>query len=95
MSDGTRDPLFLEFRLAHIEQYCASAEPLPFIADDLLVHFDDARSTATLELLSELGKKNQVLLFTHHQSVQEIALAMARCGKVSLVELGVNRISSA
>jgi len=36
MSDGARDQLFLAFRLASLEQYCAVAEPLPFIADDLL-----------------------------------------------------------
>jgi uncharacterized protein YhaN len=56
MSDGTRDQLFLAFRIASIEHYCAVAEPLPFIADDLLVHFDDDRSVATLKLLAELGK---------------------------------------
>ncbi|MGH6793996.1 MAG: AAA family ATPase, partial [Methylocella sp.] len=35
MSDGERDQLFLAFRIASIEQYCAAAEPLPFVADDL------------------------------------------------------------
>src|SRR5208282_5207801 len=69
MSDGTRDQLFLAFRIASVEQYCAAAEPLPFIADDLLVHFDDDRSLATLKLLTELSKTTQVLLFTHHRSV--------------------------
>ena len=54
-----------------IEHYCAVAEPLPFIADDLLVHFDDDRSVATLKLLAELGRSTQVLLFTHHRSVRD------------------------
>jgi uncharacterized protein YhaN len=53
MSDGTRDQLFLAFRLASIEHYGRNAEPLPFIADDVLVHFDDDRGLATLELLAE------------------------------------------
>ncbi|MGE0718213.1 MAG: AAA family ATPase [Alphaproteobacteria bacterium] len=73
MSDGTRDQLFLAFRIASIERYCMGAEPLPFVADDLLVHFDDARSAATLDLLAELGRTTQVLLFTHHGSVVEAA----------------------
>jgi uncharacterized protein YhaN len=73
MSDGTRDQLFLAFRVAAVEQYCANAEPLPFIADDLLVHFDDGRSQAALELLAELGKTTQVLLFTHHIQVKNDA----------------------
>lgn len=95
MSDGTRDQLFLAFRLAHIEQYCASAEPLPFIADDLLVHFDDARSNAALGLLSELGKTTQVLLFTHHRSIQETTRALAGCGKASFIELGDHVLKAA
>lgn len=90
MSDGTRDQLFLAFRIAHIEQYCASAEPLPFIADDLLVHFDDARSMATLELLCELGKTTQILLFTHHLSVRETARMMAQSGKAGFIDLGAD-----
>jgi uncharacterized protein YhaN len=87
LSDGTRDQLFLAFRIASIEAYCLAAEPLPFIADDLLVHFDDARSEACLRLLAELGKKTQVLLFTHHRSVADAAAAMATRGECSIAEL--------
>ncbi len=87
MSDGTRDQLFLAFRLAAIEQYCASAEPLPFVADDLLVHFDEERSAATLDLLAEIGKKTQVLLFTHHRRVVELAEEKIREGTAGLLPL--------
>lgn len=52
MSDGVRDQLFLAFRLASVEDYCNNADPLPFIADDLLIHFDDDRSAETLTLLA-------------------------------------------
>ncbi len=87
MSDGTRDQLFLAFRIASIEQYCAAAEPLPFIADDLLVHFDDDRGAATLELLAGLGKVTQVLLFTHHRHVVEAARGLADRGEAVLIDL--------
>ncbi len=87
MSDGTRDQLFLAFRIASVEQYCAAAEPLPFIADDVLVHFDDDRSLATLKLLTELGKTTQVLLFTHHRSVRD-ALAHLPGSIPHIVNLG-------
>jgi uncharacterized protein YhaN len=87
MSDGTRDQLFLSFRLASIEHYCAAAEPLPFIADDLLVHFDDERSAATLNLLAEVGQKTQVLLFTHHKSVREAAAPLVEQGRAGVIEL--------
>ena len=66
MSDGTRDQLFLAFRLASLESYGESAEPLPFIADDILVHFDDDRAQGDARSVSpSFGKRNQVLLFTH------------------------------
>jgi uncharacterized protein YhaN len=95
MSDGTRDQLFLSFRLAHIEQYCVSAEPLPFVADDLLVHFDDARSSATLKLLSELGKTTQVLLFTHHHSIKETAQQLTALHHASFIDLRDSSLKAA
>lgn len=87
MSDGTRDQLFLAFRLASLEHYGAATEPLPFVADDILVHFDDDRSQATLNLLAEFGKHNQVLLFTHHRSVQALAEPLVTAGEANIVEL--------
>jgi uncharacterized protein YhaN len=73
MSDGTRDQLYLALRLATLERYLAQAEPLPFIVDDILINFDDARTAATLKVLAELAKKTQVILFTHHARLKELA----------------------
>lgn len=87
MSDGTRDQLFLSFRLASLENYGDATEPLPFIADDVLVHFDDDRSAATLELLAEFGRRNQVLLFTHHRSVRDLAEPLVVRGLANIVSL--------
>lgn len=87
MSDGTRDQLYLAFRLASLENYAAAAEPLPFVADDILVHFDDARGAATLDLLALFGAQNQVLLFTHHKSVRDEARRLEDEGLASIVEL--------
>ncbi|MBI1948220.1 MAG: AAA family ATPase [Deltaproteobacteria bacterium] len=69
MSDGTRDQLFLALRLATIELQRDQQDPLPFVVDDILVGFDDARSKACLEVLAELAQQTQVLLFTHHSMV--------------------------
>ena len=44
---------------------------MPFIVDDILVDFDDARSQAALNSLAELAEKTQVILFTHHSRVVE------------------------
>ena len=87
MSDGTRDQMYLAFRLASLESYGEKAEPLPFIADDILVHFDDARSKATLGLLATFGKKNQVLLFTHHEAVRNAAMEFVEQGDAHVVAL--------
>lgn len=86
MSEGTRDQLFLAFRLASIEQYGKEGEPIPFVADDILVHFDDPRTVATLELLAEFAKNNQVILFTHHKGVRDAA-AMLNSAAVQIIDL--------
>lgn len=77
LSEGTADQLYLALRVAMVEAHAASAEPLPFIADDLLVHFDDARAAAAIRLLTELGRTTQVVLFSHHDHVAKLAQAMA------------------
>jgi uncharacterized protein YhaN len=73
MSDGTTDQLFLALRLASIEQYAEKGKALPFIADDILVNFDDARAIAALKVLAEVSRKVQIIFFTHHQHLLELA----------------------
>jgi uncharacterized protein YhaN len=73
MSDGTMDQLYLALRVAAIEDYLDHAEPMPFIADDLFINFDDKRAAAGFRVLNELAKKTQVLFFTHHQHLLEVA----------------------
>lgn len=66
MSEGTRDQLYLALRLAALELHLEQAEPLPFIADDLFVNFDDARAKAGLQALAELSRRTQVIFLSHH-----------------------------
>jgi len=73
LSEGARDQLYLALRVAAVQAYTAQAEPLPFIADDLLVHFDDTRAAAAIALLAELGQTTQVILFTHHDHIVALA----------------------
>ena len=72
MSDGTTDQLYLSLRIASIEKYVDENEPIPFIVDDILVHFDDTRSKETLSILLELSKHTQIIFFTHHARLIEI-----------------------
>jgi uncharacterized protein YhaN len=74
LSEGTRDQLFLALRLALLER--RASEPMPFIGDDLLSSFDENRTLATLRLLAMAGQKQQVILFTHHRYVVDLAKSM-------------------
>lgn len=76
MSDGVRDQLFLAIRLAALEEQLKGREPLPFVIDDILINLSDARAAATLDVLGEVATRTQVLLFTHHTRVVELAQAL-------------------
>ncbi|MFO0687123.1 MAG: hypothetical protein U0900_00250 [Myxococcota bacterium] len=82
LSSGTRDQLFLALRLAALTTSSERAEPMPLIADDILIEFDDDRTRATLEVLARVGERTQVLLFTHHRRVVEQAAALGRRARI-------------
>lgn len=73
LSEGTRDQLFLALRIAALELHLTHARSLPFIADDLFINFDDARSRAGLEALRSLSRHTQVLFLTHHEHLLPLA----------------------
>ncbi len=73
MSEGTADQLYLVLRLAGLEEYLEQNEPIPFIVDDILIKFDDDRAVAALKALAQLSTKTQVIFFTHHQHLVELA----------------------
>lgn len=73
LSDGARDQLYLALRIASLERFAERAELLPVVADDILIHFDEDRARASLEVLGELTRRGQVLLFTHHARHVELA----------------------
>jgi uncharacterized protein YhaN len=76
MSDGVKDQLYLSLRLAALEAQLEGREPLPFVVDDILVHLSDGRARATLDVLAELADRTQVLLFTHHARIVELARSL-------------------
>ena len=73
MSDGSHDQLYLALRLASLDSWLLSHEPVPFVVDDILLNFDDQRATAALKALSELSQRTQVLFFTHHCHIVDMA----------------------
>ena len=90
MSRGTRDQLYLALRLASIERYVDTNEPFPFVVDDILINFDDNRSKATLEILADLSDRTQILFFTHHLKLVELAESIAHNGVLKVHTLGTS-----
>jgi uncharacterized protein YhaN len=87
LSDGSRDQLFLALRLGGIYRYLDRNPPFPFLVDDILVHFDDERSRKTLSILAQLAQKTQVLFFTHHRHLKDLALQIPENDMVKVHEL--------
>src|SRR5262245_62155097 len=73
LSEATRDGLYLALRLASLERYADANEPMPLILDDVLIQFDDERARAALEVLGDVAKTTQILFFTHHARLVELA----------------------
>jgi uncharacterized protein YhaN len=88
LSTGTKEQLFLALRLAYVQHYGRSAEPLPVVLDDVLVNFDDDRATATLRALSTFASSTQVLLFTCHAHL----IALAESAGIDFARAEVPRV---
>lgn len=73
MSDGTADALYLSLRLASLEVHLDTHHPIPLIVDDCLVQFDDDRAAAALKIFSDMSTRTQVIMFTHHQHLLDLA----------------------
>jgi uncharacterized protein YhaN len=91
MSDGTCDQLYLALRLASLESWLQRHEPIPFVVDDILLNFDNHRALATLERLVELSSKTQVIFFTHHRHLVELAQQNIGVDKLIVHELSANQ----
>lgn len=72
-SSGLADQVYLALRLALAKVFSYQVESLPIILDDILVRFDENRQRSALELLAEIGKNQQIWLFTCQRSVFDMA----------------------
>ena len=60
---------------------------MPLLVDDALVNFDDDRARAALKLFEDLANKTQVLFFTHHRHMVELARKSIDDGALHYQEL--------
>lgn len=64
LSAGTLDLLYLAVRLAVCELALPEGENCPLIIDDALVNLDEERTAKAMELLGEIARSRQVILFS-------------------------------
>ena len=88
LSDGTRDQLYLSLRLASLLRRADVAESMPLILDDVLIQLDDQRASAALGVLAEVSRKMQVLFFTHHARLIDLARATVNESELVIHALG-------
>ncbi|CAM3779026.1 AAA family ATPase [Mesobacillus thioparans] len=66
LSQATAEQVYVSIRLAlaavHHDRY-----PFPIIIDDSFVNFDHNRTARIIQLLREMSKENQILIFTCHR----------------------------
>jgi uncharacterized protein YhaN len=94
LSEGTADQLYLALRLAAIEGRLESSSSVPLILDDALLAFDDRRAVAALKALAKLAKDNQVILFTHHAHIIDLARRELRADEYGTHELKLAALPS-
>lgn len=70
LSRGAMEQLYLALRIALLELLDEDGR-CPLVLDDAFVSFDGERLRLALELLEELGKKRQVILFTCQKRERE------------------------
>ena len=92
LSEGTRDQLYLALRLGTLHaRAAASSLPLPIVLDDVFVNFDDERTARGLTLIAELLPLTDVVYFTHHQRVLELATQVLTPEQLDVVRLPAPR----
>ena len=75
MSDGTADQLYLALRLAALDLQRGSHLHMPLVLDDVLITSDDERAANVLRALAQFAEAGQVMIFTHHRHLIDVARA--------------------
>lgn len=86
LSRGTIEQLFLAIRFALAEEH-AKQSSVPILMDDIFVNFDRERLYASLQVLYELARTHQIVLFTCHDHIRDAA-------KETIPELNVVELRS-
>jgi uncharacterized protein YhaN len=85
LSKGARFQLYLALRVAGYHELAKTRSPAPFVADDIMETFDHLRAEEALRLFADMGRVGQVIYFTHHRHLAEIAKSV--CPEARVHEL--------
>lgn len=72
LSQGTTEQTYLLLRLALVE-HLDTRETMPLVLDDVIVQCDRHRTVALLDLLADVARERQVILFSQESGVLEWA----------------------
>ena len=87
LSEGTADQLYLALRLAALELQQRPERMMPLVLDDVFMTSDDERAAQMFCALEKFAATAQVLVFTHHHHLLDIA-----AGAVAENALRVHRL---
>ena len=73
LSEGTADQLHLALRLAALQVQRQPDRMMPLVLDDVFMTSDDARASNVFRALAKFAEQGQVLVFTHHRHLMDIA----------------------
>jgi uncharacterized protein YhaN len=73
LSHGTSEQIFLLLRVALAEHLITGDELAPLVMDDVTVQSDPDRTVAILEMLHDLSRERQIILFSQEPEVAEWA----------------------
>lgn len=75
-SSGLGDQIYLAIRISLAVAFSHQIESMPLILDDILVRFDEERQKEAIRFLADLGKEEQVFLFTCSEGTRRLAAAV-------------------
>ena len=87
MSEGTRDQLYLALRLAALALRRSAGVDLPVLLDDALMTSDDGRAGFMFQALASFSAGGQVIIFTHHAHLIDVARANVDAKLLCVVRL--------
>jgi uncharacterized protein YhaN len=87
LSEGTADQLYLSLRLASLQVQRQPERMMPLVLDDVFMTADDERAANMFCALEKFAAQAQVLVFTHHQHLTDIASSAVAPGQLRIHQL--------